>query len=93
MLGTKIWACADTLWHSACAVSEPVASVLLYRFQDDDSLTLVCAAHHGGVHPMMRHLADAAPQRGEQAFRSGQQVMHHAASAGLQHSGYQTHKL
>lgn len=26
----------------------------------------------GGVHPMMRLIADAAPQRGEIAMRSGQ---------------------
>ncbi len=29
------------------------------------------AGGRGGVHPMMRHLTDAAPQEGERAFRSG----------------------
>lgn len=38
----------------------------------------VCAGGTGGVHPMMRNLTDAAPQEGEQAFRSGKAA---AASA------------
>lgn len=36
--------------------------------QVDHSLIPLCAAKHGGVHPMMRHLVDAALQRSEQAF-------------------------
>lgn len=37
------------------------------------------SSQHGGVHPMMRHLADAAPQAGEQSFRSGQAAPDSAA--------------
>ena len=28
---------------------------------------------HGNVHPMLRYIADAAPQKGEKAMRSGEQ--------------------
>ncbi|KAK9837652.1 hypothetical protein WJX74_002230 [Apatococcus lobatus] len=38
---------------------------------------------HGNVHPMLRYIADAAPQKGEKAMRSGQ----HDAAASKEASG------
>ncbi len=58
------WAFADTLWHNSCAFREFGTSVLLHCSR---SIPL-CATNHGGVHPMLRHLVDAALQRSEQAF-------------------------
>ena len=43
----------------------------------------LCADGTGGVHPMMRNLTDAAPQEGEQAFRSGRAAAVDGAEDGV----------
>lgn len=44
---------------------------------------------HGNVHPMLRYIADAAPQKGEKAMRSGQQDLAAAREAPGQEAAFQ----
>ena len=44
---------------------------------------------HGNVHPMLRYIADAAPQKGEKAMRSGQQDPAAAREATGQEAAFQ----
>lgn len=44
---------------------------------------------HGNVHPMLRYIADAAPQKGEKAMRSGQQDPAAAREANGQEAAFQ----
>ena len=47
------------------------AQIFLFWARRSGVNNMRIAGGRGGVHPMMRHLTDAAPQEGERAFRSG----------------------